>query len=540
MSKKDMKINKEELTIQIGRLKEIFAPFVAEREKDAGASGLVERWIYELSSGEEKVLKAAVSLLNRSKIDFFARTVELMTAHRLPGSDEILEEIIENEKTELEKRIRAYDILSDAGVEIKKGHDAYLESIVTLKKSLMASLDETKSGSEVRSEELLGSSDEKQCWLALILLSEQVEKVKFLQILENISGFNTTVDLNIASLLSLYGSQECLALLEKIYRNTESKEVQKQVNRALFILKQKGLGVDAASFKAEKKAVLKPVQAESLGYISTPMGLHIQLLFFAFYQPLSGHYLFNAVKDFKNGLIDFYSYRTSKKGIKKYVEYLQKERGTQLFSISAGHCLFLLEESVETAKLKGKEIPGTYGKWIDIIKNNIQLPVEPEIYRNIDRERIRNISISDAIKNLGDTDISLLNLIDEEELAAVYGRFRDAEDGVIVVDQATKEERTKGAVKEIAESLYTPALRNSIRRKIEELSLILFLSGRTEEAENFVRLAIDIEETSVPSQSIFLINLLESSLKRYGEIKKKKQEDNLGPSVIVKPTAEKI
>ncbi|RMF92559.1 MAG: hypothetical protein D6734_12000 [Candidatus Schekmanbacteria bacterium] len=537
---KEKNIKKEKVKDCIKNLNEMFLPYLKDEDKNPQIGGVEERWIYELSSGEEIVVEAAVKLLEKSDSKSFWRIVDIMCQLRLIMCNEILNQLLSKEKLDEVKRVICADFLIRVwGLEFEKLPEK-IKSIIRFKKEILKFNNSSESHDRELLKELIHGLTDKELYSGLLLAAKEVKADELITSIEPLIGISDKFELVLIKLLPEISPESSISLFEKIYAENENKKIRKEINKAVYKFKKSGFAVDEEKFKEEKRNPMLSGRVETGGYVSAMMdGGNIQLIVFYIHHTVKGYHLFTALRSMKEGLVDFSATKVSKKGIKKYIDYIRNERRTPVFQVSAEHCRYLLDESVKIRKSKGKDLNRQYERWKDFIVEHIECPCKAEIYKYFDENDIDKNCIDSIVGQMNPQEILALYLIEDEDIVSLYKKYNEIEKSGIILNETLKKEVSEERIKNLVEEFFTDERRQIIVRKLEELSLLLFLMGQKDESKKFLTLAIDAASVSKSSESLFLKRLMEESLESYRleyEARKKEEE---GPSLIVNPYNDK-
>lgn len=530
------KIAKEELKKCVNHLKEMFLPYLFDKSKNPRSGGVAESWIYEMSAGEETVEESAVKLLEKNSSESFLRIAEIMSDLRLPMCDVVLKRLLSNENLETGKRVNAANLLMKGwNIEVSEVTED-IKKILELKKGFLEFNAEDNLSAAEPLKSLINALDSEELYAGLILVLQETDTNKLFPKLEKLVGLSADFDLTVVKVFLDIPGERCLEMLEKIFLQTGERKVKKEINKAIFKLKKQGIFVDEEKFREKKRDPLSAGSVETGGYVSAMIdGGNIQLAIFYINHSVNGYQLFNALRSVKEGLLDFSVNKVSKKGVKKYLDYLRNERNTPVFSVSAEHCRYLLEESVKVTMESGKECSRHYEKWKDFIGKHIECPEDSEIYKYFDKKKLAENSSLALLDEMNPQELFSLALINYNEFSVVYEKYLEHGENNIILKESLKGEVLCEKKAEIMQTFFNESRRKITSRKIEELSLLLYLSDKKEDAEKFLCLAIEANSALKPSDSVFLTRLLDIYIERYKSEHEAGNKEKSEASLIVNP-----
>ncbi len=526
MSVKRKKIAKEELKKCTSHLEDIFSTYLSDRGKDPQEGGIAESWIYEMSAGEDVVVESAVKLLEKKDAGAFFRIAEVMAVLRLAMCDIVLNRMLANDKIETEKRVCAAEMLIKGWRADFNGIPENIRKIITFKNDFLQIAHENAAEKIEGMKAVIKNLGSEEMSAGLLFAMKESDFAGFSTSAEKLLNISPAFEKIIISIISDEASGKGIPLLEKIFVQTEKKDIRKEINRAVYRLKKKGIEFDEDKFKEERKNPLAGGTVESEGYVSAMFeGGDIQFVIFYIHHSVKGYRLFNFLKSVREGLADFSVNKVSKNEIKKYLNHITNVRNTPLFKVSAEHCRFLLDESVKVTKEKGGELNRHYDKWKDYIEEHIAPSDKSSVYALFNGNELGKKPVARILDDMKGEELLALSFINNEELSQLYERFNDIDESGIVLKEYQKDEMRKEKLAGIANDFFGKSYRRLIVRKLEDLSLLLYLSDKKEESEKFLRLAIDADSADKPSDSAFLSHLLYSYFENYSNMRDNKVED---------------
>jgi len=123
--------------------------------------------------------------------------------------------------------------------------------------------------------------------------------------------------------------------------------------------------------------------------------------------------------------------------------------------------------------------------------------------------------------------------IKPERLEKYLNQLNEIETSKIILNKYQKEERVTELLEEAAKEIFDKGLIRIIRRKLEEISYVLYKLGNEEESKLSLTEAMFIEkDLEAQEKNLFLIELMKRSVLRLKKIKEEREKEE--PSLIYK------
>ena len=445
----------------------------------------------------------------------------------------LLKKIIEEKFLNIEFKLKAANILSfidkafDEKLLIELGEAAkFMDEIHSSKEPFSESEFSVLSESFLKIKKDLGES----------VLNQLVEETgeKSLQFISRIILKDPSLDLFIIGLFKKAPSPEKIKILNEIYEKSMEDNIKNAVKKSFFTLKQKGFIIETAKEKKkEESPVFKPHAPKGEGYLSIIDPDGNQLLVFTTPPVKLSHGVicFQAVINYDEGIKDFRAVEITKKSFKNYISNLLVNKNFLIVETTSDYCKYLLKESA----CKMQAPPHGYVECLPFLDEKKIHFEQPLIYKNISYEEIKGEAFSEtqAIQLLNIPEFEGLN-IKPDRIEKYLDQMEEIENSRIIINQYQKEERITNLIFEASKEVFDINVKETLKRKLEEISYVLYMAGKKEKAKLALSAAINISENSgEPDRKLFLSELLKKSiLKIKGIIEAKKKEE---PSLIYKP-----
>lgn len=445
----------------------------------------------------------------------------------------LLKKIIEEKFLNIEFKLKAANILSfidksfDEKLLLELGGAAkFMEGIHSCKETFSESEFSVFSESFFKIKKPLRES----------VLNQLVEETgkKSLQFISEIILKDPDLDIFIIELFKKAPSPEKIKILQDIYEKSQEKSIKNAVKKSFFVLKQKGFNIETSEKRKNKEVpVFKPHAPKGEGYLSIldPDGNQLLIFTIPLVKISHGLICFQAVIDYDEGIKDFRAIEITKKNFKNYISNLLGNKNFLIVETTSDYCKHLLKKSA--AKMQAP--PQGYVECLPFIdEKNIHFE-QPLIYQNISQEEIKekNFSESHMIQLLNLPEFEGLN-IKPERIEKYMDQMEEIENSKIIINQYQKEERITNLIVEASKEVFDINAKETLKRKLEEVSFVLYKTGKEEEAKLALFAAINISKSfNNPDRNLFLLELLKKSILKVKGIKEAKRKEE--PSLIYKP-----
>ncbi len=265
-----------------------------------------------------------------------------------------------------------------------------------------------------------------------------------------------------------------------------SREAAREVRKALFRLKEKGLVVHE---EREERPPPKPPAPYAQGFISAVDGLGGQIVIVARARKPLGRYLFQAHTNDSKGFLDFGTAELSAKDLRGYLTRIQREGPFPMVESPLSHCFRLLERARERSQGPSEAL-GQYGRVRGLIS---ELVPEGEGGGHPAFELIGDLTEGEYSPDL--TWEALLKetpfkswYLEAGGIGAYVDELEEASESHLVLTPFQKRERLHSIYKRAAQELFSePELRAAYAGRLLETAY--FLAKRGKEAEG--RLALE-------------------------------------------------
>lgn len=348
-------------------------------------------------------------------------------------------------------------------------------------------------------------------------------------------GIDPETTEKVAGLLATISDVKAAKLLHRMLEVSKDKKVQKTIRRSLYRLKMKGIVTE--KLPSEKGgSILRPLKAETpQGFGSAIDFLGQRLLVLAIPHPGIGLIVIEGLTSDVQGLMDITERDLTRKGLKFFLEEIQKNLPSPLVEIEPSYVGFLFMEAYQRSLQSGGTPPKGYGALRQEIERVSKGYEEPLIYSRIQREEIAGDDRSLARgKDLLKADIFAGWKIEDDEIRPYAEAASEAKESRIVLAQSQKEARFQEIYLKALTELFSEEKRLLYKRRLEEAAYLLLKLGKGEEAKICLATAVDLEKPVNPIEpNPFLFQLVVNSI--LGLLADNHEKEEKGPSLIIKP-----
>jgi hypothetical protein len=374
--------------------------------------------------------------------------------------------------------------------------------------------------------------DEQEEIFSSLIKTQGEEVYPFFQAL---LGQDEKIDLSLANSLGRWNSPEAGILLHRLAAKSSSKAVLKNVRKAIFRLKSQG--VEVGELKDSSPAAFHPpapVPAE--GFLSALDAGGTRLVWLVRPQAPLGVAAFHALVNDVQGIMDFQAFETTRKKFHDYSAAFRKQAPWEIVEADPEYCLGLVIEASEINQKRGEAPPGEFAKWRSLMGSPPPLPLKPLIYLHLKEEEGANRSdLLDRAASLFEAPSFQAWFLEEEVARKYLSLLKEASESRLVLTPYQKEARVLEIYRQAVDELFNQERRGLFRRRMEEMSYILWKTGKENEAQICLVAALRMEsETGILSPHPFLLELVKRSLNALLEQEAKEQKAK-GEELLIKP-----
>ena len=355
----------------------------------------------------------------------------------------------------------------------------------------------------------LSSEEQERVFLSLI----KTKGEDIYPFFEALIGQEEKTDLALTNTLSRWISPEAGILLHRLAAKNSSKAVSKNIRKAIFRLKSQGLEV--AEIGDPSPRIFRPPQpVPSEGFLSSLDLTGNRMIWLLRPQPPQGALAFQALVSDLQGMIDFQGFETSRKKFHEYLEAFRKEAPWEIVEAAPDYCLGLLIEAAEISQAQAQTPPGDFLKWRALMGTPPPTPLKPLIYLHLKEEEWKTRSdLLDRSGFLFQIPSFRNWFLEKEETKKYVTLLKEAAESRLVLTPYQKEARVMEIYLQAIDEVFDLKRRILYRRRMEEMSYVLWKTGNETDAQISLVAALSMEsEGGVLSAHPFLLELVKRSL----------------------------
>jgi hypothetical protein len=296
------------------------------------------------------------------------------------------------------------------------------------------------------------------------------------------------------------------------------KDVQKAAKRALFRLKQRGIGVPGEDTDGPPGFLLKPLEQASppSGFIGPLDGFGNRAAFIMIPQAPAGVDLGMGVVSDEKGFVEFIYGRFSKKRARE-MKALFFEKVAHLMETPLSHVAAVLEASYGKNKSAGDPATGEYLRLRPWLMENAPPISRSPVYEVIPERTLDEETLTEPqVERLLAHDWMKTWIIDPQEIAPLAEEIIKAEESPILVSKEQKANRVQDLKQDHLNRIFPEEKRRLLKGRLEEMAYLLYKAGEEPLARIALGAALTLEhEESSFRVNLFLKRMLERSLSYY-------------------------
>ncbi|TMB65690.1 MAG: hypothetical protein E6J54_24860 [Deltaproteobacteria bacterium] len=344
------------------------------------------------------------------------------------------------------------------------------------------------------------------------------------------------IDLAIIFALGKIVDPTAVEALAAIDKQTTDKEIKKEIKRSFFKLAQRGLAIPREeSSEARSPTALFDRTPEIEAYMSSVDGAGGRLIWIAKPQPNHGLQVIQAMVNDREGLQRIVGAQIRRKELRKMAQEIEQQHGVAMILIPWEYADELVYEGFEKAKSHGRS--GGLENFHEI--RSVVSTARPKIqqhpiYSKLNSEVVREGAWRELSRRLLDEPEFRFWILDDDFAQSFLSQLQEAQTSRLVLNPMQKEERLASIVRDAVEALCAGEMGKLMQRRMEDMALYLFETGRAELAQLALAVALQIKEGAPgPLDVSFLTGLVQKSFAFHISQEKTKAEEET--SLIVKP-----
>jgi len=348
-------------------------------------------------------------------------------------------------------------------------------------------------------------------------------------------GQGRDTDLAVAFALGKIPDAAAAELLNAIEKDAANKELRKEARRSLFKLGQRGIPVPREEDRRPADAVAHLHSTPSIeAYMSPVDGGGGYLIWIAKPQTNQGLQVIQAMIHDREGLLRIGGALMPRKELRRMTQEIKAQHGATMIAIPFEFADHELYEGYERARARGQSGLENFHELRSIIAIGKPKERRHPIYDKLDQNEIRGGAWRETSRTLLDEPELRYWILTDEWLKAFLAQLEEAQTSRLVLNPMQKEERFAAIVRDAVKELCSGENGKGFRRRMENMALYFFETGRTSQARLSLAVALQVgEEDPGPLDVSFLTGLVQKSFAYLMSQQRAKQAEER--SLIIKP-----
>jgi hypothetical protein len=348
-------------------------------------------------------------------------------------------------------------------------------------------------------------------------------------------GKGRDTDLAVIFCLGRIFDAAALDALGEIDRQSDDRDIKKELKRALFKLRQKGLAAPEARSETAKPAPLFSAEPEIEAYMSAVDGGGGQLIWIVKPQPNHGLQVIQAMVHDRGGLVRIGGAHMRRKDLRQTFQDIKERHEVTMIPIPWQFADQRIYEGYERAKAAGQGGLEDFHELRSLIASGKPRAAPHPIYEKLDATEARQGAWREQSRRLLDEPELRYWIVADDWVPAFLPQLQEAATSRLVLNPLQKEERFNAIVRDAVKTLCTGENGQAFKRRMEDMALYFLETDRPDAARLSLAVALQAGEGDPgPLDVSFLTGLMQKSFAFFmSEEKTKKEEDS--PSLIIKP-----
>ncbi|MBI2877909.1 MAG: hypothetical protein HYY20_13620 [Candidatus Tectomicrobia bacterium] len=286
---------------------------------------------------------------------------------------------------------------------------------------------------------------------------------------------------------------EAAQLLEEVARSAEDKAWQKEARRSLYRLKSLHPEMEIPTFTREVRTLFAPPERKVLKAMASFIdGAGHRLFLLAKALPMGKVRNAFLVGDDRQGIVSCQVFEVPKKSLPEVVEKFTRK--DPWIDLDPGYWRALIEELRQQNARTHLPIPEGYFMAVADLEEPPS-SLNPMIYQELNEETLRsNPYFLSRSPRLFEVQELAGWLFSPDQMGKYLQELRQVEQGMIIVSPTLKKEREEEVYARTVQELFDPETRATYRRRLEEMAYFLWRTQRKEEAELALAAALGLEQ----------------------------------------------
>lgn len=348
-------------------------------------------------------------------------------------------------------------------------------------------------------------------------------------------GKNRDADLAVVFFLGKISDPAALDALAEIEARTSDKEIKKEIKRALFKLRQKGLAPPEPRSKEARPVPLFASEPEIEAYMSAVDGGGGRLIWIVKPEPHHGLQAIQAMVHDRDGLLRIGGAHLRRKELRELFRGIKERHQVNMIPIPWQYADRTIYEGYEKARTRGQSGLENFHELRSIIATGKPKEAPHPIYERLDAAQAREGAWREQSRRLLDEPELRYWVLTDDWVRAFLPQLEEARTSRLVLNPLQKEERFNAIVRDAVKTLCTAENGSVFRRRMEDMALYFLETDRPEQARLALAVALQVGEGDPgPLDVSFLTGLVQKSFAFFLSQEKAKEEEERS-SLIIKP-----
>ena len=342
-------------------------------------------------------------------------------------------------------------------------------------------------------------------------------------------------DLAIVFTLGKLPDTAAVDALVEIGHDAQDKGVTKEIRRALFKLRQKGMPVPSEeAVRAKPSAPILDSPPAIEGYMSAVDGSGNRLIWIV--KPQLGHGLqtLQAMVSDREGLLRFGGAQIRRKELRNMAHEIKEKHGISMIPVPSEYADEIIYRAYEKSQNQGRSGFENFSQLRAGVLSGRPKSQQHPIYRRLDLGAVRDRAWREQSRRLLDEPELRFWFLDEDWVRPYLLQIDEAKSSRLVLNPAQKEERLAAIVRDAVKAFSLGEIGSVLQRRMEDMALYFLETGRKASAELSLAVAAHIAAADPgPFDVAFLIGWVQKSFGFY--LSQEKSKEAAEPSFIIKP-----
>lgn len=328
---------------------------------------------------------------------------------------------------------------------------------------------------------------------------------------------------------------EAAQLLLAMEGRAADKELKREIRRSLFRLEQRGVALPSMQAKPAAAPLSRGLDQ---GYLSAVDPRGDQVVWFVREEGSGDFFVLSGVIDEHGSLAEADAGRVARPAFRDLLERTRSRFGLRMLPADAAWCDRLLHEAYKHSTQKRNPGVSRFPTYRMEVSHQIPPPMEPPVKDLLGGEVTagREALLETSARLLEENELAAWTL-DPRWIEPHRQAYREAADSPLVLNRYQKEERQEQALREAATAIFTGEARAAYARRLEAMAYYFHLDARPDPARRALAVseALASNAPEVAGALPFSLSLARRSLEAAAQMERRKEQEEKGPSLIIKP-----